>query len=1310
MSRMGAIRCATVCTGIIFASATYALAPSVQGPPPVTNDSAARQMLVKVPLSFEANQGQVDSSVKFLSRGDGYALYLTSGEAVFKLANGPDSKGAPSVLRMRLLGARDGAEVTGVDKLAGIANYFIGNDPARWHAGVPTYGKVNYRGIYPGVDAVFYGNQRELEYDFRVAPGADPGRIAMAFTGATPKIDRAGDVVLSLDGQNVTLHKPLLYQGEGSQRRPIDGRYVVAGNSVRLRVGSYDHSQPLVIDPVISYLTYLGGHTGTRSGAAVPLTTVGCVPGACPEGIYTWIRGQGVAVDSGGNLYVGGLTFTTDFPTQNPLQAANKAPSINVYTGYVAKLNPSGTGLIYATYLGGSGGNGAGDEVDSIAIDAAGNAYVAGATDSGDFPTTPGAYKTTCPIQGGTITYCQTNNGSFLTKLSPDGQSLVYSTYVMTLGNSDQVHGLAVDAQGRAYVVGDDLNYGNSAGSTTPDTFFPTTTNALLPWTIVDQAVHPGVGSPGMATLAVFSADGSRLVYATLFGDAQPWLHMNIDAGPTRATGVAVDPTGNIYLSGVTQDPYIPVTANAFQPARLAGNATVYRGFVAKLSSVDADGGPQLVYGTYLGATNTVLNASDLVAGIAADADGNAYVTGTTANSDFPTTAGAYSRGCAAPPAAPTYCYNSSFLTKIKPDGTGLAWSTFVAGAYGGVDIGAILAPLLDSRGNVYVAVQADTPAYPAVNPVQTPTGTSQRVGISKFDPTGSKLFFSTLLGSPTGLGSYGSSDEFPGGLAVDPDGNIYVGGMIDSDDLPTTPGAFQITDPINSHNWTGFLARIDPFLTDSTALVVAPSAATVGQTVSFTATVNTNNAGTATGTVNFMNGATLLGSGTLDAQGVATFSTSTLAAGSYSVTAAYLGDDTFAKSTSNPQALTVGLAPQSITFGALPNVAYGVAPITLAASASSGLPVSYGVTGPATLNGSALTITGVGTVSVTASQAGNGSFAPAANVVESFTVAPAVLTVTATNASITYGQPIPSFSYTATGFVNGDTSSVLSGTPLETTTATSSSPAGSYPITITQGSLAAANYSLAFVAGTLTISGGATQTITFGALPNVTYGVAPITLTATASSGLPVSYAVTGPATLNGSVLTVTGVGTVNVTASQAGNGSYGAATPVTRSFTVAPAVLTVTATNASIAYGQPIPSLTYTATGFVNGDTASVLSGTPVESTTATSSSPVGSYPITIVKGTLAAANYSFTFVSGVLTINKAAQTITFDVIPAQTVGATVNLSASASSGLPVSFASLTTTVCSETGTTRRCWRREPARSRLRSRVTRITWRPPR
>lgn len=371
------------------------------------------------------------------------------------------------------------------------------------------------------------------------------------------------------------------------------------------------------------------------------------------------------------------------------------------------------------------------------------------------------------------------------------------------------------------------------------------------------------------------------------------------------------------------------------------------------------------------------------------------------------------------------------------------------------------------------------------------------------------------------------------------------------------------------------------------------------------------------------------------------------------------------------------GIQANTISFAALPNVSYGAAPITLSATASSGNPVAYAASGPAALSGNTLTITGAGQVTVTAYQVGDGTYAPATPVSQSFSVNPVTVTVTANSFSCQAGQITSclasnSLTYATTGFVNGDTSAVVSGTATLTTTVTSTSPAGAYPISFTTENLKAANYTFSYVPGTLTVAGNETQSITFASLPNVTYGAAAINLSATASSGLPVSYAVSGPATLSGSILTLTGAGAVTVTAQQAGNATFAAAAPVLQSFVVNKAVLTVTADNQTMAQGNSPQPFTATITGFVNGDSSSAVTGSPAFTSNASSNSPLGAIPLIVSQGTLAANNYSFTFVNGTITVVAGtAQTISFTAIPALAYGiGPVSLQATSSAGLPISF----------------------------------------
>jgi len=337
----------------------------------------------------------------------------------------------------------------------------------------------------------------------------------------------------------------------------------------------------------------------------------------------------------------------------------------------------------------------------------------------------------------------------------------------------------------------------------------------------------------------------------------------------------------------------------------------------------------------------------------------------------------------------------------------------------------------------------------------------------------------------------------------------------------------------------------------------------------------------------------------------------------------------------------TIARTAQTISFSAPASITYGQAAPALTATASSGLAVSYSVaSGPATVSGSTLTITGAGTVSITATQAGNATYAAAAPVTQHFDVSKAELIVTASSATRAYGAANPTLSYTIAGFQNGETDAVVSGTATVSTNADATSLPGAYGVNFTTQNLTAANYFFTFHPGTLTVTGGAAQTINFGPLSSVVYGSAPFKLVATASSGLPVTYVVkngTGQASVNGSTLTVLGAGTVEVTASQVGNPGYKAAPSVSQWLTITKAVASIKANNKTVTLGNTLPVLDYTVSGLVNGDTASALSGLPVLKTTATASSPVGSYPIVITQGTLSAANYSFTFVNGSVTVVK-------------------------------------------------------------------------
>src|SRR5438093_1112419 len=347
----------------------------------------------KLPLYFEANKGQTDEQVRFLARGSRSTLFLTPSEAVLVFTHREVTR---TVLRMTFIGANPEPEVVGAEELPGKANYFMGSDPANWRTDVPTYAKVRYKNVYPGIDLIYYGNQRQLEYDFVVSPGADPRRIRLGFQGADKlEVDAQGDLVLHTATGVIRQRKPVVYQEVEGLRREIAGGYVLEGaRRVGFRVAAYDARRPLVIDPALFYSTYLGGSD--------------------------FDEGLGITVDAAGNAYVVGVTGSIDFPTTQGAFQTTLASSNG--DAFVTKLNSTGSGLVYSTYL--SGGS---DRGQAIAVDIGGNAYVTGQTFSNNFPITPGAFQTSPGPLG--------NGGSvFVTKLNPMGSALIYSTYLGGFG------------------------------------------------------------------------------------------------------------------------------------------------------------------------------------------------------------------------------------------------------------------------------------------------------------------------------------------------------------------------------------------------------------------------------------------------------------------------------------------------------------------------------------------------------------------------------------------------------------------------------------------------------------------------------------------------------------------------------------------------------------------------------------------------------------------------------------------------------------------------------------------------------------
>jgi len=752
----------------------------------------------KLPLSFEANRGQVNEQVKFLCRGQGFTLFLTPTEAALLMetrtwrSGAGDAKSQGSsikqasrqVLRLKLVGANPNPQVVGLEELSGKSNYFLSKDPKKWHANIPTYAKVKYQEVYPGIDLIYYGNQQQLEHDFVIAPGADPRVIRFAFEGAENlKIDPEGNLILQIADGVIRLHKPQVYQEVNGIRQILPGSYVrlepetgdneqwVTDDEQRTEIGFqvaiYDASRPLVIDPVLSYSTYLGGNNHDE--------------------------GRAIAVDTEGNTYVVGITFSPNFPTTvGALDTScgidgtcnSSVPDVFVVSAkdtgsavFVTKLNAAGSALIYSTYLGGSRSESGSD----IVVDASGNVYLVGTTFSPDFPTTPGAFDTTCGTDG-------TCNSStlddvfvtipdvFVAKLNATGSALIYSTYLGG-SNRDVGNGIAVDASGNTYVVGD-----------TSSVDFPTTVGAF----------DSSCGTNGLCDndtasiskdffVAKLNSKGSALVYSTYLGGSNGSGSPSISVESGKS--VAVDAGGNAYVTGTTDASDFPTTIGAFDTACGTDgscNNDTFRSspdaFVTKLNAT----GSALVYSTYLGGSG-----DDFGNSIAVDASGNAYVTGKTSSKDFPTVNPLQSiKGgdiCDGPPCS------DAFIVKLSPTGSTLIYSTYLgggpnSGGLGGFDQGFDIA--VDASGNAYIVGDTDSADFPiTAGAFDTNCGTdglcnadtgsvSKDAFVTKLDPEGSALIYSTYLG--------GSSDDSGFSIAVDISGNAYVTGITYSLNFPT--------------------------------------------------------------------------------------------------------------------------------------------------------------------------------------------------------------------------------------------------------------------------------------------------------------------------------------------------------------------------------------------------------------------------------------------------------------------------------------------------------------------------------------------
>lgn len=770
----------------------------------------------KVQLAFEKNEGQTDSRVKYLSRGAGYTLFLTTDAATLSLTEGPakgkrveinaENRGyqSPTLgrqipedesergttelsLRMKLVGADTKAPIRALHELPGKSNYFLGNDPKSWHTDIANYAKVEYTGVYPGVDLVYYGSQRQLEYDFLVAPHANPRLIRLSLASVNThrrvplEIAADGDLIVKINGGEVRFHKPIAYQENASaSRNSVEVRYILGhGQQVRLAVGSYDRQRPLVIDPVLSYSTYLGPSGGINS----------------------------IAVDATGSAYLTGGNTPTGFPTTSgAFQTTCPAACFPAGAAFVSKLDATGSTLVYSTYLAPSDGGGA--YGTDIAVDSAGDAYIAGSTSSPSFPVTTGAFQTVCHdcVDTGT----SQSGGAFVTKLNSTGSALVYSTY---LGGStnDGASGIALDASDNAYITG-----GTSSSN------FPVTSGGFQP-------IYDSSGTNSDAFVTKLNPQGSALIYSTYLG------------GSSGGGQIVVNSAGNAYVMGGTQSPTFPTTPGAFAtsckncgPGQDAAGHPLQVAFVTEFNP----SGSALVYSTFLGGSD-----ADFPYGMALDASGNIYVTGYTYSNDFPVTAGAFQTTCKGGNCGGQL--SDVFLSKLNSTGSALVYSTYIGGS--GYDGGEGV--VVDGAGDAYVVGQTISTDFPVTaGAFQSQcdncnlTNYSGDAFVLEMNPSGSALLYSTYLG--------GSGEDAGTAISVDTSGNIYPAGWAFSTDFPTTAGSYQPT--ATSSSVGGFVAKFAFGSTQSgPAGSVTPSnidfSTVVAGAMSGSQTINLSDPGSAT-------------------------------------------------------------------------------------------------------------------------------------------------------------------------------------------------------------------------------------------------------------------------------------------------------------------------------------------------------------------------------------------------------------------------------------------------------------------------------
>jgi hypothetical protein len=772
-----------------------------------------------LPLYFEADQNQSG----FVSRGSGYQFQISPQGVQLALSD----SGTTAAAQMQFVGANSQAEISGADEMSGRINYLIGSDSSHWQTGLPTFSRVQIAQLYPGIDLVFHGNQRQLEYDFTVAPGARTGLIQFRFSGVDKiSLTPEGDLLVKIGAAEIIQPRPEIYQTIAGTRKDVSGGYkILDARTVAFTVGAYDHSRPLVIDPVISYSSFFGSNGGTFA-YVIALNT-----NTFPD-------------STNGYIYIAGQTVARKFYTVGAYQTNYGGGHFNG-DAFVAKFTNPATNLLYLTYLGGTNE----DAAYGLAVDPAGDAFIGGFTDSPNFPTYP--TNTVIPHIPSAFnpSYGIYPESGFVAELNTNGSQLVFSTY---LGGSyqDIVDGIALDSSNDLYAVG----YTSSTNFPVWPRGGPVLQSSLL-------CSNNGVlNFNGFVT--EIAPGGTNFVYSTYLGGT------NKDF----ATCVTVDANNSVYVAGYTDSTNFPVWNKSLDAAVSLTNFPVlshlngdtnfgrnvaFDAFVTKFPAPLTSVGTihDLTYSTYLGGTN-----NDEAYGIAADAAGNAYVTGWTVSTNFPDTfptntlnpSGLHSflttNGILTP-----FGVTNAFLTKVSPDGSEIINSIVFGG--NGQDIGYGVA--VDSAGNAFVVGRETSTNFPTANTFDTLSATNSRgqdAFVASFNPAWTAMNYSVLIG--------GRHDDAGYGIALDPSDNAFITGSTDSTNFPiqSAPFPFTVNDIgtnffINGTNFINGNFRAgtnDAFLTEiqfsppaPTNIVVTPAITNVGVGASVTFSITGDGQGT---------------------------------------------------------------------------------------------------------------------------------------------------------------------------------------------------------------------------------------------------------------------------------------------------------------------------------------------------------------------------------------------------------------------------------------------------------------------------------